>query len=107
MKSSTVDLVITGDESAAATAAVNAVRCGKRVLVVLQSDASRVLPRIRRLCQGAAGRLSVMTNAAVVCVDGVDAVEAVVIRRAPTGRLYAVNASGFLSCERASASAVR
>jgi hypothetical protein len=41
----------------------------------------------------------VMTSAEVACVDGVDGVEAVVIRHAPTGRLYAVNASAFLSCE--------
>jgi len=40
----------------------------------------------------------VMTHADVVCVDGVDGVEAVVIRHARTGRLSAVNASAFLSC---------
>ena len=38
-----------------------------------------------------------MTRAEVVCVDGVDGVEAVVIRHAPTGRLSAVNASAFVS----------
>ena len=38
-----------------------------------------------------------MTSAEVVCVDGVDAVEAVVVRHAPTGRLSAVNASAFVS----------
>jgi hypothetical protein len=41
----------------------------------------------------------VMTRAEVVCVDGVEGVEAVVIRYAHTGRLRAVNASSFLSCE--------
>jgi hypothetical protein len=41
----------------------------------------------------------VMTRAEVVCVDGVDGVEAVVMRYAHTGRLRAVNASSFLSCE--------
>jgi hypothetical protein len=38
-----------------------------------------------------------MAHAEVVCVDGVDGVEAVVIRHAGTGRLYAVNASAFLA----------
>ena len=40
-----------------------------------------------------------MTGAEVVWVDGVDGVEAVVIRYAQTGRLRAVNASSFLSCK--------
>jgi hypothetical protein len=38
-----------------------------------------------------------VTNADVVCADGVDGVEAVVIRHARTGRLWAVNASAFES----------
>ena len=41
------------------------------------------------------------TSAEVVCVDGVDGVEAVIIRNTRTGRLSAVNASAFLSCESA------
>ena len=41
-----------------------------------------------------------MTNAEVVCVDGVDGVEAVVIRHSRTGRLSAVNASAFLAMRR-------
>ena len=40
-----------------------------------------------------AGQLRVIAGAEVVCVDGVDAVEAVVVHHAPTGRLSAVNAS--------------
>ena len=43
------------------------------------------------------GQLWVMTNAQVVCADGVDRVEAVVVRHAPTGRLSAVNASALVS----------
>jgi len=38
-----------------------------------------------------------MTSAEVVCVDGVDAVEAVVVRHAATGRVSAVNACAFRS----------
>jgi thioredoxin reductase len=87
MKESTVDLVVTGDESAAVAAAVDAVRCGQRVLVVLRSGGPRVVPRFRRLCPAAKSQLTVMTNAEVVCVDGVGGVEAVVVRYTRTGRL--------------------
>jgi hypothetical protein len=41
----------------------------------------------------------VITGAEVVCVDGLDDVEAVVIRHARTGRLSAVNASAFVSSD--------
>ena len=99
----TVDLVVTGDDRAALAAAVDTVRRGLRVLVVLRSGDARVVQRFRRCLCRAANRddsqLTVMTNAQVVCVDGVDGVEAVVIRHARTGRLCAVNASAFLSCD--------
>ena len=95
----TVDLVVTGDESAAVAAAVDAVRRGQRVLVVLHSDGSQVVPRLRRFCPAAKSELTVITNAEVVCVDGVDSVEAVVVRYTRTGRLCAVNTSTFLSCD--------
>jgi thioredoxin reductase len=99
MKRSTVDLVVTGDGSAAVAAAVDAVRRRQRVLVVLRSGGPRVVPRLRRLCQAAKSQLTVMTYAEVVCVDGVGGVEAVVVRHARTGRLCAVNTSAFLSCD--------
>jgi hypothetical protein len=99
MRSLTVDLVVSGDESAAGAAARNAVQRGQRVLVVLRTDNPRKVPRLRRLCRGASGQLIVMASAEVVCVDGVNAVEAVVIRRVRSGRLCAVNASAFLSCD--------
>jgi hypothetical protein len=99
MKGLTVDLVVTGDESAAVAAAVDAVRRGQRVLVVLRSGGPRVVQRLRRLCQNAKSQLTVMTNAEVVCVDGVGDVEAVVVRYTRTGGLCAVNTSAFLSCD--------
>jgi thioredoxin reductase len=100
MKGSTVDLVVTGEESAAVAAAVDAVRRALRVLIVLRSGGSRV-PRLRRrLCRAAKSQLTVTTNAEVVCVDGVGGVEAVVVRYTRTGRLCAVNTSAFLSCDR-------
>jgi hypothetical protein len=74
----------------------------ERVLVVLRSGGARTARRFRRSVLRAAnangGQLAVMTNAEVVCADGVDGVEAVVIRRRRTGRLCAVSASAFLSC---------
>ena len=95
MKSRTVDLVVAGDERAALAAAVEAVRRGQRVLVVsAAADASRV-SRARRACRAtktASGRLTVMSNAEVVCVDGIDGVEAVVIRHRRIGRLAARDA---------------
>ena len=93
----TVDLVVTGDETAAVGAAVDAVRRGQRVLVVLRSAGPRIVPRLRRLCRAAKNQLTVMTRAEVVCVDGVHGVEAVVMRYTRTGRLCAVNTSAFLS----------
>ena len=74
----TVDLVVTGGETAAVGTAVDAVRRGQRVLVVLRSAGPRIVPRLRRLCRAA--QLTVITNAEVVCVDGVHGVEAVVSR---------------------------
>jgi hypothetical protein len=96
-----VDLVIGGDTSAARAAAVSALQRGQRVLVVLGCADARVARRLRRtLLRTAAAdgcQLSVMTSAEVVCVDGVDAVEAVVVRHAATGRVSAVNACAFRS----------
>jgi thioredoxin reductase len=100
----TVDLVIAGDGSAARAAAVDALQRGRRVLLVLRSTHARLATRLRRdLCKTAGAntrQVTVMRRAEVVCVDGVEGVEAVVIRYARTGRLCAVNASRFLSCER-------
>jgi thioredoxin reductase len=99
----TVDLVISGGGSAALAAAVDALQRGQRVLVVSRPGDGRARRRFRRcLCKATNaedGQVTVMTGAEVVCVDGVGSVEAVVIRYVQTGRLCAVNASAFLSCE--------
>jgi thioredoxin reductase len=101
-----VDLVIAGNSSAARAAAVDALRCGERVLIVLRSGDAHQAQRLRRCLRktvGAeSGQLRVMANATVVCVDGVDAVEAVVVRHAPSGRLSAVNTSAFVSFDTSS-----
>ena len=97
----TVDLVVAGDGDAARVAVLSALQRGQRVLVVLGSGDMRVARRLRiwlRNTAGAtSGRIRIMTNAEVVCADGIDAVEAVVVRHVPTGRLWAVNASAFVS----------
>jgi len=99
----TVDLVIAGDGGAVRAAAVSALQRGQRVLVVLRSADARAPRRLRRTLRrtmgAACGQLRVLTRAEVVCVDGVDGVEAVVVRHAPTGHLSAVNASAFLCCD--------
>lgn len=99
----TVDLLIAGDGKAARAAAVSALQRGQRVLIVLGSAGGRVARRLRRILLRTADadgcQLRVITSAEVVCVDGVAGVEAVVIRHAATGRLSAVNASAFLSCD--------
>lgn len=97
----TVDLVVVGDGGAARAAAADALQRSLRVLVVLRSSDPRVGRRLRRCLRKSAGadagQLTVLTSADVVCADGVDRVEAVVIRHARTGRLSAVNASAFVS----------
>jgi len=102
----TVDLVIAGDGGAARAAAVSALQRGQRVLVVLRSADARVARRFRRTLHRRAGadcgQLRVMTGAEVVCADGLDGVEAVLVRHTPTGRLCAVNASAFVSFDASS-----
>lgn len=104
----TVDLVISGDDRDARAAAVDALRGGGRVLIVLRSADARETQRLRRWLRKTAGvhsgRLRVMASAEVVCVDGVDGVEAVVVRHARTRRLSAVNASAFVSFDGSSRS---
>ncbi len=75
MKTSRVDLAVTGDETAAVAAAMEALRHGQRVLVVLRSAGAPLVSRLRRLSRAAKNQLTVMTNADVVCVDGIGGVE--------------------------------
>ena len=98
----TVDLVVAGAGSGGLAAAAAALRGGSRILVLLRCGDARVGRCVRRrLCKDAGvndAQVTVMTNAEVVCVDGIGRVEAVVIRHTRTGRVCAVNASSFLSC---------
>lgn len=98
--SCTVDLVISGSGTAARAAAGDALQHGLRVLVVLAGTRSEGR-RLRRNLGEAGGRvgrqLTVVTDAEVVCVDGANGVEAVVIRSRRTGLLHAVNATAYLA----------
>ena len=97
--SKTVDLVIVAGDSSAIAAAIDAARRGIRVLVVIRSPRGPLMRRLRRTLRAAGTRVrrgvTIFTNAEVVCVDGLDRVEAVVVRRIGTGRLIGVNASAI------------
>jgi hypothetical protein len=100
----TVDLVIAGGGKAALAAATDALQRGRRILVVLGGGAEerrRFRRDLSKARNGDGGHVTLITDADVVCVDGVGGVEAVVIRYARTGRLCAVNTSRFLSCDAA------
>jgi thioredoxin reductase len=87
----TVDQVVTGNDAAAFAAIVDAAKRGGRVLVVLRSDDARAARRFRRDLRRAVNleerQILIVTNSEVVCVDGIDGVEAVVIRDVRTGRV--------------------
>lgn len=96
----TVDVIIVGGSLAAIAATVDAVRRGQRVLVVTRSRHPG-LGRSLRQAIGLAGappphQLTVLTGAEVACVDGVNAIEAVVVRQLKTRRLVGFNASALL-----------
>jgi hypothetical protein len=97
--SKTVDLVIVAGDSSAIAAAIDAARRGMRVLVVIGSTRGPLIRRLRLALRAAGTRVrrgvTVFTNAEVVCVDGLDRVEAVIVRRIGTGRLIGVNASAI------------
>jgi hypothetical protein len=94
----TVDVVIVSENSPATLAAVDAARHGLRVLVVIGAG-RRACSRLSQVLRksGVRERVTIMTGAEVVCVDGAGAVEAVVIRRRSTGRLVAFNTSRIIN----------
>ncbi|MDP2319848.1 MAG: hypothetical protein Q8O42_10995 [Acidobacteriota bacterium] len=97
-----VDLVIVGGNAAARAASIDAIGRGRRVLVVMRLErpslARRLRQAIRRAGVPAPHQLTVVTGAEVVCADGVQSIEAVVVRHVRTGRLMAFNASALLAC---------
>ena len=97
----TVDLVVVGEDAAAAAAALDALGRGRRVLVVIRRRRSGFARRLRQAMATAglaAQRLTVLTGSEVACVDGVEAIEAIVVRRLRTRRLVGFNASALITC---------
>ena len=95
-----VDLVIVGMTAAAAAAATDAARRGQRVLVVGESKDARHRRGFRRALDGARDgcrqRVSVGAGFEVLSVDGIGAVEVVLICQVKTGRLIGINTSAVL-----------
>jgi thioredoxin reductase len=96
----TVDVVIAGADAAAVDAMLDAVRKGRRVLVVIRTRRAGAVQRLRRTLKSmrlpCAPRVMVMTGAEIACVDGVDGIEAVVVRDLRSGRLSGFNAREVL-----------
>ena len=96
----TVDLVIVGSDANALAAMIDAVGRGLHVLMVIRAKRPGLTRQLRRRLSNAGGlsprQLTVMTGAEVACVDGVNTVEAVIVRRLGSRRLVAFNASGLV-----------
>lgn len=96
----TVDIVIVGGNAAAVAATIDAVRRGLRVLVVVRRSEPHLTRRFRQAVQRAAAlsprQLTILAGASVACVDGVNTVEAVIVKRLRTHRLIGFNASELL-----------
>jgi hypothetical protein len=103
--SKAVDLVIVGMTTAdARVAALDAARRGQRVLVVDRTTDRRRTARFRLSLDDTADvveRIAVLTGVEVVCVDGVHAVEAVLLRRLRTGVVIGINAREVLVADKA------
>lgn len=97
----TVDLVIVGMSDAGAAAAIDAVERGQRVLVVGESKDARFWRRLRRAAEAAGDncreRLSLLAGFEVVFVDGIGAVEVVLVRNVRTGGLIGINTGAILA----------
>lgn len=96
----TVDVVITGAAAAVIGATLDAATNRRRVLVVIRSRRAGIVQQLRRslrsLRLSPAPRVMVMIGAEVACVDGVDGVEAVLVRDLRSGRLSGFNAQEVL-----------
>ena len=97
----TVDVVIEGEDAAAIAATIDSVGRGLRVLIVIRARRSTFARRLREAIGNARVVLSpqqitILTGAEIVCVDGVKSIEAVVVRQLRTRRLIGFNASALL-----------
>ena len=96
----TVDVVVIGIDPAATAASIEAIRRGLRVLIVIRRRGTRVAHQhrqsLRAACTWSARQVTIVSGALVACVDGVNGIEAVVVRHVATGRLTGFNASALL-----------
>jgi thioredoxin reductase len=92
-----VNVIVVGANGDAFAAAADAARRGLRVVVVIRSRAARFAQQRRRRFRALELRVIVLTGAEVVCVDGVNSIEAVVVRYVRSGRLVGFNATELLS----------
>jgi hypothetical protein len=96
----TVDVVIEGEDAAAIAATIDSVGRGLRVLIVIRARRSTFARQLRAAIARAKvvpspQQINILTGSEVACVDGVKCVEAVVVRRLRTRRLIGVNASAL------------
>lgn len=96
----TIDIVIVGADAAAIAATAEAANRGLHVLLVIRPRLACLARQLRqslRLVRLSSRRqVSVASGAEVACVDGVNGVEAVLVRQIRTGRLTGFNASALL-----------
>jgi len=96
----TFDIVIVGADAAAIAATADAANRGQSVLLVMRPRLAslarefRLSLRVVRL--SSRRRVTVASGAEVACVDGVNGIEAVLVRHLRTGRLTGLNASALL-----------
>jgi thioredoxin reductase len=97
----TADLVVVGMTDAAAAAATDGARRGKHVLIVGESQNACYRRGLRRMLDAAGAgcreRVSILAGFEVVSVDGVGAVEVVLIRKVRTGHLIGINTGAMLA----------
>lgn len=96
----TVDVVMVCGDETAVPAVIDASRRGQRILVVIRPGSAGLARLVRQSLSGAGmsqRQVSMVTGSEVACVDGVNGVEAVVVRHVRTGKLVAFNASALLT----------
>ena len=97
----TADLVVVGMTDAAAAAATDAARRGKHVLILGESQNACYRRGLRQMLDAAGAgcreRVSILAGFEVVSVDGIGAVEVVLIRNVRTGHLIGINTGAMLA----------
>ena len=97
----TADLVVVGMTDAAAVAATDAARRGNHVLILAESQNACYRRGLRRMLDAAGAgcrdRVSILAGFDVASVDGIGAIEVVLIRNVRTGHLIGINTGAMLA----------